>query len=244
MFAGDANAQRGKKSKPACGIKYLPLAEGNSWTYASVDQSPIKRRGIKMPPPASFTATVISVKGSSNSATVTLEESYRDEKKQTTITCDSKGMVVDPQSFFYTGEVGGGIGMTITDIKRSETTWPGRSGFSKGGTWREDIVATVTRAVAPGAKLEKHQAARFEIERTVTVKGKETATTPMGEFRRAQLVKLDIEGRATGEGEKSVGMPTAEAKFWFIDKTGVVRVENRFGHIWELTQTVPPQAAR
>ena len=78
----------------------------------------------------------------------------------------------------------------------------------------------------------------------MTVKGKETATTPMGEFRRAQLVKLDIEGRATGEGEKSVGMPTAEAKFWFIDKTGVVRVENRFGHIWELTQTVPPQAAR
>jgi hypothetical protein len=264
VFAPSAHAQqKPRKSPPACGIRYLPLAVGSVFTYGYVQGSQ-SRRENEPPLPPELVIEVLKVEPAEKDgkripgSKVTLSERYRGVTKQTEIFCSGSGFSVDPQSFFFTGEAGGGLNMDLVDVNRTsdDPSWPAQ--LKTGATWREDINAKVVRRPTAGSSLAAIPEAKIEIERIAKVEGSETITVGDSEHKGSQKVLLKLTGRAFGENEKSVSIvgkdsmgrdaPEAEARFWFKNDVGLVRVENRYHQIWELlpapaAATTPTPAA-
>jgi hypothetical protein len=238
-----------------CGLTYFPLIPGTAWVYVPVlpelsGKPDPKNAGPPVPPeftvevqkvePA-VVGTVHSADGTPTSKPakgfrITLRESYRNVSRETVLECNDSGLYVDPQSFFYTGEVGGGLGMDLSEVKRVEEnpTWPGKGGFHAGDTWREDLSAVVKRVPAKESGLSSLPDARIEVEREIRVSKIETVSTPTKEYPRSVRVDIGLNGRAFGQ-DRSVAMPESRAAFWFSGEGfGVVKVENRFAQTWEL----------
>src|SRR5262249_31667348 len=129
------------KTPSQCGVKILPLAVGNTWTYSMVPaptpaDDQIKR--LSPPQPNTVVVTVKSIDSKKGSATViTLEEKSttdltKDPKKPvldertitTTITCNGKKFEISPDAFWFAGEPGGTIGLELAAVERPKgTTW-------------------------------------------------------------------------------------------------------------------------
>jgi hypothetical protein len=252
------NGKKAGKAAPACGITFLPLTPGTVWVYAPVvEEKKPEANKTNFSLPSTYTVEVLKVEPAevaggapaeekkaksqkpNKGARVTLRESYRKVSRVTTIECNEYGLFVDPQSFFYTGEIGGGLGMELSDIKRGEEpnpTWPGKEGLQSGDTWREDLTAIVKRTPAKDSGLAALPEAKIEIEREVRIGKTETATTSAQEYPKAVHVDVGLEGRAFGQ-DKAVAMPESRAAFWFSEGVGLVRVENRFAQVWELVES-------
>lgn len=228
-------AQRQKKAKPACGLNFLPLSVGAEWTYNFTvpDDPPESPKGqLRLDDPEKLTIKVVSVEKVDGDVQIKLEESYRKVTTKTVITCDSDGVQVDPQSFFATGEPGGGLGMTIKNFKRNDNpTYIHKRGKLKKDSWREDVSFEVERRTEEGSDA-RHPVAKVEVERAVKVGSREGIASELANHK-ATKVEITITGRASVEG-KSVDMPQANATLWFAEKVGLVRVENRFGQGWTL----------
>ncbi len=242
-FAGShADAKRNKKAKgptPACGISYLPLIEGTTWKYQyavppGANESPA---GLRAKVPESFQIVVKEVKARKDSATITLEESYRKVVRTTVLTCDKKaGLVVPIDSFFFAGELPGAIGISIEDLKLKGEMYPGSAGLKKGDPYYVDVKATIIRNAGGDSKVE-HPKSKLEMERQITVGSREDVEVEHG-IHTAYKVDVALSGRLALDlsPDKSVPLPEGSATLWFAKGIGVVRSYNRLGQGWELTE--------
>ncbi len=234
-----------KKPAPACGIRYLPLAVGTTFEYGYVPGLSPSRRETEPTLPDKLTIEVTKVepwvkdgKPVAGGSRIVLTEKFRNVSKETEIFCSGAGLVVDPHSFFYTGEAGGGLNMDLSEMQRStETTWP--KSLAVGTAWREDVSAKVTRRPSEGSNLKKLTDAKIEIEREAKVDGTEDLVVNGIEHKKAARVLVKITGRAYGESAKPVSLQPedAETTYWFKDDVGLVRVENRYMQNWQLNDT-------
>src|SRR6185503_14379614 len=128
--AGEAPPPPTTKTPSPCGEKVLPLAVGNSWTYAMIPAPMPPDDQIKRISPAEVDSITITVKSidtpKGGDTTITLEEKTStdlakdksDPKHKpimdehtysSTIVCNAKKFEISPESFFFAGEPGGYI---------------------------------------------------------------------------------------------------------------------------------------
>jgi len=223
------SAPKVKAPKPACGIQFLPLAEGSWWVYEPVNQPP---GGA---PPANVKVEVLSVSTNGADTTIQLKETYRDNEYEMTATCGKAGLVLPPESFFFAGEPGGLSSMTQDNAEHKGNSYPTR-GLKSGDQWFEEYKADITRPPAEGTKAQ-HEAAKIELERLTTVlPGAQLVDTAIQTYK-ATPVEFEIRGRAL-IGEKSQEIPVRDkGAIWFVNKIGVVRAREVSGREWQLVDS-------
>ena len=250
-----------KTSPPACGVKVLPLVEGNSWTYTNVvaAQGPddqVKR--IAPDPAKQVVITVKSVEATKGAPTVvTLEEKItrdltKDPKKPvldertltTTITCTDKSFVISPDSFFFAGEPGGYLGMKIDKIDHPKPTNANSWVVTKGGfgdaSWREELSLHWTRTPTEGSEA-KLGSGKLELERSYTPQQPENIVTALAAYPKSEKLGLITTGRVTLDGplapqDKPAELPANWVTTqWLADGVGVVQSLNSYAHEYQLT---------
>ncbi|RMH36707.1 MAG: hypothetical protein D6689_21955 [Deltaproteobacteria bacterium] len=230
LVAGPAAAQRAKPAKPACGIQFLPLAEGNYWVFEPINQPPAG------PPPAKVKIEVVKVEPQGKkAATITLKETYRDVEFEMKATCDAAQLVLPPESFFFAAEPGGVSGMQIEGFEHKGASFPAK-GLKPGDQWFEEIRFDVVRVPAEGSNAT-HDPAKVELERLTTVtRGQQLVDTAFGPFK-AQVVEFEIRGRGI-IGEKSQEIPVRDKGIlWFSKRIGLSRARDVSGREWQLVDT-------
>ena len=251
VLAG-APADAGKKKKkkkggaaagaavgsPACGIDFLPLTPGRSWTYKFfVPENSTPPAGqLHVPEPESVTIQVVKVEAQGDGARITVNESYRKVSVETVLECNKDRLLIPPDSFFFAGEPGGGIGVKLDKLDRKGDSVLLDKGLAED-TFQE-FKATATRtptegsgAVIPGARLE--------IERKMTARGRDTIEQEDGQSQKAIRVDIQLTGRAAldVQKDKPFNMPALDSSMWFAPGVGLVRVETRTGVGWKLVES-------
>jgi len=253
----DKSAPPMGKAAPACGAKILPLVEGNTWTYAKIDAGLIPDEKLKRLIPTQPRTVVITVKSvdakKGPDTVVTLEEKItidlsKDPKKElldehvvtTTITCNAKGKFeISPDSFFFAGEPGGYFNLELDKVERTrDTSWKLVGGTIGEAPWREDLTAHWTRKATAGSDA-KLGSGTVEIEHSWTPAEPEVITTKIGMYH-SQKIGVSVTGRVTLENPMSdastMGMPDKWLNIlWLADNVGMVQVQNRFAHLYQLT---------
>jgi hypothetical protein len=252
----------GGGGKPACGVKVMPLVVGNQWTYNSIAAPLPPPDNFKRMAPAQPKAVVITVKSvepKGGETIVTLEEKVtidrtRDPKKpeldeytyESTVTCNDKKFDVSPNSFYFSGEPGGYLGLEITKLDRLRgTSIELTKGTIGEKPWREDLAITWKRLPfeGSGAKLGS---GKVELERQFTPQDPEAVTTKSGMMYRAEKVGLLTTGRVTLDNPGNPNAKPAElpagwqSTMWMADNVGVVQTLNSFGHMYQLIDTTVP----
>lgn len=248
------------KTPSTCGTKIFAFAEGNEWTYGAVasmiqlaDNDPRKR--MAPPQPKTVHIVVKSVDNKKGADTViTLEEKVTTETTQqgtnkppivnertltTTITCNGKGKFeVSPDSFFFAGEPGGTVGLTIDKLDRShDTSWKLSNGGIGDQPWREEMVAHWTRTATPGSDA-KLGAGKLELEHAFTPQQPEIVITKVGSYR-AEKIGLLTTGRVTLENALQLTAPQELpanwlTTIWLAEGVGFVQVLNAYAHEYQL----------
>ena len=252
-----AVAAAGAPKSTVCGVKVLPLAVGNVWTYTTV-AAPLPAlpdvARIAPQPPKTFTITVKTIEQKGPDTVVSLEEKItydltRDPKKplqddrvvKSTITCNAKKFDISPDSFFFAGEPGGYQGLTFDKFDRKGTSWLLASGAFGEAEWPEDVIAhwTQTASAESGAKLNS---GKLELERRTTPSDAESIITKAGSYKAEKIV-IKTTGRVTIETAKSADLKPAEMpadwlnQLWFADGYGVVQSLNRYAHMYQLVDS-------
>jgi hypothetical protein len=233
----DKEAGAAAAGKPACGIAFLPLVEGTTWTYKyfvpeNVDAAP----ALHINSPETLTIHVDKVAPSADGgSTITVTESYRKVSLTHDLTCSKDNLQVPIDSFFFNGEPGGGIGMKIDKIDRKGETFLLKGGL-KENTFQE-FKAEVTRTPTQGSGAAIPPAI-LEVERKMTVKGKEPIDSEMGMHKNTIRIDIELTGRAAldTQKDKPLNMPAMPSTMWFAPGVGVVRAESRAGWGWKLTK--------
>ena len=244
------------KGPGACGVKILPLAEGNEWTYEAVAAPTPPTDPIKRLSPNQAKKIVISVKTidakKGADTVITLEEKITSEvstgEKQpkveertltTTITCDGKKKFeISPDSFFFAGEPGGYFGLKIESYEHTKGT---SLDLVNGGIgdkeWREEVVLKWTRQPTPGSDA-KLGSGKLELEHSFTPQQPEGVVTKLGSYS-AEKLALIITGRVTLDGASPDAKPMELpanwlSTLWLADKVGVVQTLNAYSHMYQL----------
>lgn len=231
----EAKAGAVKAGAPACGIAFLPLVEGTEWTYNYFvpDNAVIPEGQLHVEAPKTLTVHVDKVTASGDGATITVTESYRKVSLTHDLVCTKDNLNIPIDSFFFNGEPGGGIGIKIDKVDRK-----GESFLLKGGL--KENTFQEFRAMATRVPTEKSDAAippaTLEVERKMTVKGKEPTESDMGEHKGAIRVDIELTGRAAldTQKDKPLNMAAIPSSMWFQPGVGVVRVESINGWGWKL----------
>lgn len=242
LAAPNADAKRKKKKSgpaPACDMNYLPFVLGVTWKYQytippGVSDAP---GGLRAKVPDTFQVVVKKVESTKESATITLEESYRKVVRTTVLTCDKKaGLVVPMDSFYFSGELPGAIGVTVEDLNLKGEMYPGSVGLKKGESYYVDVKATVLRAAGGDSKVE-HPKSKLEMERQITI-GEKTDVEVEHGIHTAYEVDVALSGRLALDvsPDKSVPLPEGSSTLWFANGIGLVRSYNRLGQGWELVE--------
>lgn len=232
----EEEAKAGKAGAPACGIAFLPLVEGTEWTYKHfVPENAEPPPGqLHVNSPETLTVKVDKVTPTGDGATITVTETYRKVSTTVELTCNKDTLQIPIDSFFFNGEPGGGIGIKVDKVDRKGDSFLLKGGL-KENTFQE------FRAVATRNPTEKSGAAippaALEVERKMTVKGKEPTESDLGEHKAAVRVDIELTGRAAldTQKDKPLNMATIPSSMWFQPGVGVVRVESRLGWGWRLT---------
>lgn len=243
------------KATGTCGVRILPLVEGNKWTYGFVESGvPPRDDLLKLTPsePMSIVVTVKSIETKGDETVVSLEEKStadlsKDPKKHiydertinSTITCSRTKFEISPDSFFFSGEPGGYFGLTFDKFDRpKDTTWKLTNGTIGDQPWREDIVAHFIRTPVEGsgAKLDS---GKLELERKFTPAQPEQVNTKVGLYT-AERLAVTITGRVTLDhpqpDSKPAELPAGWTnQLWLVPNVGVVQVLNAYSHKYMLT---------
>lgn len=239
-LAAQAQSQPKKKVKPACGLRMLPLAEGSQWTYNYyVPEGVQLPPGVRIQEPSSLTIKVVKVEKSGDKTLISLEESYRKIVVKTQLQCDKSGLVIPPDSFFFAGQPGGGLQMTVGPIERKAETNVFAGGGFKGEAF-EELKTKVTRlpSAGTGAVLVP---ASLELERKQAVSAiKESVETAKETVKATRLI-INLTGRATLDStpDKPLPMPQLDVAMYFLQDVGVVQVRNSLGQGWKLNEYTP-----
>ncbi len=244
------------KTASVCGVKILPLAVGNSWTYSMVPAPLPPEDMIKRLSPAQPNTVVVTVKSIDNKkgadTVVTLEEKTttdltKDPKKPvldertitTTITCNAKKFEISPDSFWFAGEPGGYVGLKLDSVEHPKgTSWQLTNGGIGEAEWREDLVAKWTRVPHEGSE-GKAGSGKVELERRFTPQNPEIVSTKVGSYK-AEKLGLITTGRVTldnpGPDMKPMEMPANwVSTLWIAEGAGVVQTLNSFAHMYQLS---------
>lgn len=235
-----AEAQKKKKVKPACGLRMLPMAPGTEWTYQYyVPEGVQLPPGVRIQDPPSVTIKVVKVEKSGDKTLISLEESYRKVVVKTQLECDKKGLIVPPESFFFAGQPGGGLHMTLGKIDRKAETNIFEGGGFKGEAF-EELRTTATREPSEGSGAVL-AGSKLEIERKMTVGAiKETVESGIGTHKATRLT-VNLTGRATLDPtpDKPLNLPQLDVAIFFEQDVGVVQVRNSGGQGWKLSAHKP-----
>ena len=228
-------AAAGKPGAPACGISFLPLVEGTEWTYKHfVPENAEIPPGLHVNAPETLTVRVDKVTPSADGATITVTESYRKVSVTRELTCSKDALQIPIDSFFFNGEPGGGIAIKIDKVERKGDSFVLKGGL-KENTFQE-FRATATRVPTDksGAAIPP---AALEVERKMTVLGKQPTESDVGEHKTAIRVDIELTGRAAldTQKDKPLNMATIPSSMWFQPGVGLVRVESRLGWGWRLS---------
>ncbi|HTE51870.1 MAG TPA: hypothetical protein VK698_13540 [Kofleriaceae bacterium] len=234
-----AEAQKKKpKLKPACGMRMLPMAEGVQWTYQYfVPEGVQLPPGVRIQEPPSVTIKVVKIEKSGDKTLVSLEESYRKVVVKTQIECDKKGLTIPPESFFFAGQPGGGLQMTLGKIERKSETNVFAGGGLKGEAF-EELKTTATRVPSEGSGAVLVPA-KLEIERKMVVNGaRETIESGIKTHKAVSRLTINMTGRATLDTtpDKPFNMPQLDVAMYFEQDTGVVVARNSLGQGWKLSE--------
>lgn len=244
---GVAHAQ--PKPKPACGIKALPLIEGTQWVYTpmappeSIAATARKIAANKPKQPDTVTIKVVSVTPiDKTGAEITLEETAGELTRTTKLTCTRDSIDVPPQSFFFTGEPGGSLGIDVGTVERpaGEHSYVFQLGQLRVPEWIENIKAPFTHAASEGSEAKLANGS-LDLQRVVKRGGLEPVTVVAGTFQatpvQVELVGSVLIDMGTEEPEK-FGIPANTlSKLWMTDDIGVVQVFNSNGHMYQLQQS-------
>ncbi len=244
------------KTVSPCGVKILPLAVGNTWTYGFVPAPAPADDTIKRISPAAPNSVVITVKAIDTKkgadTVVTLEEKTtidltKDPKKPlldertitTTITCNAKKFEISPDSFLFAGEPGGFLGLKLDSVERPKgTSWQLTNGGIGEGEWREDLAAKWSRVPTEGSDA-KLGSGKLELERQFTPQPQETVKTKLGDYK-AEKLGLVTTGRVTLDNAmpdtKPMELPAGwVSTMWLAEGAGLVQSLNSFAHMYQLT---------
>jgi hypothetical protein len=212
---------------PACGDKAVPLAVGNTWTYRSGgEQIQIKITDVQ--PGKDWNGKAATV--------ISADETLGARVIKTTYTCSTAGILFPPDSFFFSGEPGGGVGDTFTVTGREAQSLLPDGGLVADANWIETVKADVTRSDSSGVGA-KHDPAKVEIELHVQVHPSGGVAVPTGNYPRALKVGFELRGRGV-IGEAKVEIPIKRPGAFYIQPgIGIVKIEDVFDKNWELTET-------
>ena len=260
--AGPKKTAGAKQSPPACGVKLLPLVEGNSWTYDNVTAAQPAEEAIKRISPEPAKEVVITVKQvdakKGADTVVTLEEKItrdltKDPKKPqldertitTTITCNDKKFVISPDSFFFAGEPGGYIGLKIDSLDHPKAANANSWILAKGGSgfgeqpWREEMTMHWTRVPSEGSEA-KLGSGKLELERSFQPQPLDNVVTKLGSYSKTEKLALITTGRVTLDSPLAPQDKPAElpanwlTTMWISANTGVVQTLNSYAHEYQL----------
>ncbi len=238
-----------------CGVKVFPLAVGNTWTYVMVPSPLPPEDALKRISPTEANQIEITVKSidaaKGGDTVVNLDEKItidltKDPKKpqldektiHTTITCSAKKFEISPDSFFFAGEPGGYINLTLDSVERPKgTSWQLTNGAIGDAVWREDLVAKWTRKPTEGSEA-KLGSGKIEIERVFTPQPQEGLSTKAGAYV-AEKLGLVTTGRVTLDGAapdaKPMELPANwVSQIWVAPNAGVVQTLNPYMHMYQL----------
>ena len=245
---GNAEAQRSKAPKPACGITAFPMIQGAVWVYgARALPNPPKKPLPKPKQPEKITITVKSVvtegRGKDETSTIVLEEDLGYRKYETTLKCKKDVMDVPPDSLFFSGHPGGGLAIALGEVERTENSYKFQRGKMVIPAWLEGIKTTFTRQAAEGTEA-KLGGGSLDLQRDVKIGLVEPVTTDAGTFDATPLqvillgsVILDVEAES-----KTYNIPANTiSKMWFADNVGVVQIANTNAHLYQLLEYKPPE---
>lgn len=234
-----ARPKKNKSTPTACNISYLPFSPGMKWKYQyaippGVDETP---NLLKSKVPETFEIEVLSVDSKAGKTTISLAETYRDVKRETTLSCNKEGLSVPVDSFFFAGELPGAIGMTVENASMKGEMYPGSKGLKKGAVLFVEVKTEVVQANAA-----EHNKAMLEIERELTVGKKEDVEVEHG-IHSATMVQVALSGRAKLDASPTHEIPLTDGKamLWFAPKLGLVRAYNRLSQGWELVSVTDAQ---
>ena len=254
VIAAPTSAAAQKPPKRACDLPFLPLIEGNKWTYEPVE-SPVqaqekdneKKRRLreKVTPsqPKKITVEVIAVVQEKDKTTVTLKESYDELVVSTSLVCTKTSLDVDPYSIFFAAQPGGALQMNLVITSHTGHSFTIERGKlpKLGQAWNEELVADIARTPAEGtgAVLEP---ATLNAWRVSKVEGAQQIDTSSGSYAGTTVVQVELGGNVTMNGpdgkEIIVEIPANTVNFmWFDKKVGAVQFYNSFGHMYQLVET-------
>jgi hypothetical protein len=211
----------------ACGYKSIPLAAGNTWTYKA-GPSVIVIKILGVGPGKDHTGKAATV--------IDVEEDYANRVIKTQWTCTAAGGLYVPlESFYYTGEPGGGVGMQLNITSRDKPWLLPEEQLVGDAAWIENVKADVVRADGAGAGAV-HAPAKLEIERHVQLKGPETFTMGIGQVK-TQRWFFELRGRGL-VGEAKTEIPIKRpGMYWVTPGVGIVKIDDAFDKTWELTDS-------
>lgn len=227
----------------ACG-PFFPVEVGKTWYYEPA-QSVITvtpTAGSIMPrQPKDISIRVAAIETTATGgATVSLEETFDKVAIKTTVTCEKGNLTIDPASFLFSGEPGGVFGIVLADIVRTGFTWQ-TNGITPRATfreeWHDDFKANYSRPThVTGANLG---AGTLEIVRRWVNEGDEKVIIVDKTYDTTRLA-LDTTGKINAKGsDKPYDLRQSINTMWFSRGTGVIKVQNSYGHAYQLRLTPP-----
>ncbi len=233
VFAASAASAKPPKTvggpPPACGLKAMPLAVGNTWTW---------KAGV-----AQVTLKVVEVTPGKDAlgkpqTTIIVEELYQGRVLKNQLTCTpDKGLVVPLESVLFSGEPGGPVAMTFNVTAHESVTLLNDGQLIDGNGWVEKVKADVTREDA-GKAGAKHAPAKLELDRHVHVEpGTTEVVTGVGQWRNAQKIVFELRGRGEVDPEKTEIPIKRPGAFYIVKGLGVVKIDDAFDKTWELSDT-------
>lgn len=264
--AVSAAPKAGKGAAPACGIKLVPFVTGNVWTYKRVPapiETPKSLEKLAPRQPDQIVVTVTSVETKGTDTVIALEEKMTynlstdtakpkpsERTVASSITCTAKGRFdISPESFFFAGEPGGYIGMTIENVERNkgQTSIVLTGGGIGENQWLEEIKGKWTQVPAKDSNATLGTGT-FQLERKFTPQEKETVVTGMGQYS-AEKLAIMTSGRVFLDAPKGKPDPTtgqhkpqelpaewgvSGSTIWIADGVGIVQTLNPYMHQYQL----------
>lgn len=228
----------------ACG-PFFPVAIGKVW-YFEPAQSTVTvapTAGAIMPrQPKDIAIKVVDIQTTATGgATVALEETFDKVTVKTTAVCEKGSIRIDPASFLFAGEPGGVFGIELSDVVRAGVTWQlsnasARATFS--GEWQDDLKASYRRPThVTGADLGSGQ---LELVRRWVNEGDEKIIVVDKTYDTTRLA-LDTTGKVVAKGsETPYNIRQAINTLWLSRGSGLVKVQNSYGHAYQMRLTPPP----
>lgn len=225
-----------------CGIKFLPVAVGNTWTYKNVPAPialpPAEEKQAPLPAKqVSVAITAVTAQGPDTM--VTFEETVDGRKLTTSMKCSAGKIEFSPDAFFFNAEPGGYLGLELSNLERKGSTWTLTNGTIGEAPWQESFVAKWKRLPTKGTNASVN-AGKVEVERVFTPAEPENVATPNGPVL-AEKLAIAVTGRITVDGSAADVKPY-ELKagiintLWFADNIGVAQVLNAYAHMYVLSE--------